>query len=359
MYAEDGFVVYVMFRIYTNLTLLCYDAQDTSMKNTNLTEKFYYVDGQDDSWITDQGNQYLSEPVWRTTHVMNEWFLPTDESLWHDGLSVFKDTSDIFDENLRSGEVIDLLKFDYSDTSSPLFWLWYPSSEIIYPVSYYAPRQALERTSTEVYYFSLFNSASLTDGEWTQVLVEPEYVWTSVPRFDTRINIGNYFITVVVPQGDVTVDAFSGANSNIILDSVIGFLDWALRGLGSGRYIEAIGKMLRSIADAIWDGLQFLYDGATDLPGWLIGAFSTLTELIRGFGEWVYQLLMEFVGLVLNLAEELLDFVDFALQFMLFLLPFVMFMLVVNYYQVLLVKLRIAVRNIAGRKKGEVRLPDD
>ena len=101
------------------------------MKYTNLTSKFYYVEGQDDSWIANQGNQYLSEPVWQTTHILNDWFLPGDESLWHDGFRLFKGVSDLVSEDLSSGEVMDILKFDYSDTSSPLFWLWYPLAEVI------------------------------------------------------------------------------------------------------------------------------------------------------------------------------------------------------------------------------------
>ena len=84
-----------------------------------------------------------------------------------------------------------------------------------------------------------------------------------------------------------------------------------------------------------------------------MGAFTQLIEYIRAFGEWVVQALLNFVGIIKNLAEELLDFVDFALQLLLFILPFVMFMLVVNYYQMFLVKGRLALRNIRGKRRGE------
>ena len=352
VYAEDGFVVYVIFREYTNLTFLCYDPEDTSIKNTNLTNKFYYVSGQDSEWMDTQGNQYLSEPVWRTTHVLNEWFAPSDESLWNDGLSLFIDWQDI-PEGASSGEVTDLTKFDYSNTDSPLFWLWYPSSEVIYSAKYYEPKQMSWRESTEVYYFTLFNSATLTDGEWTQVLVEPEYVWTSVPRFDTRINIGNYFITVVVPQGNANIDALSGVTSEAILDIMLGIAG------DTARFLKGMGNLLKSIGGAIWDGVQYLYDGASDLPGWIMGAFTGLIELVRNFGVWIYQLLLNFVGMLQNLAEELLDFIDFIFQFMLFILPFVAFMLVVNYYQMFMVKIRVATKNMKGRGRGEAEVLHD
>ena len=354
IYGEDGFIAYVIFRSYANITFLCYDPEDTSMKNTNLTNKFYFINGMDDGWLDSQENQYLSEPVWKKTHVLNEWWLPPDE-IWNDGLEVMKGGSDWTYDDMESGEVLDLMKeIDYNNLSSPLFWFVYPSLEIMYPTTYYAPIQSQYRTSTEVYYFTLFNSASFTDGEWTQVLVEPEYVWTSVPRFDTRINIGNYFITVVVSGGTANVNIFPEVDSDIFRDIVSGLAGIIMNAPGAfTQFAKGMSNLLKMIANGIWGALGDLYDGASGIPGWIMGAFTQLYELIRGFGEWIHQLLLNFVGFVQSLVEELLDFVDFAIQFLLFILPFVGFMLVVNYYQMFLVKIRIASKNIKGRRRGE------
>ena len=354
IYAEDGFVAYVIFRTHANITFLCYDPEDTSMKNTNLTNKFYFINGADDTWLSSQGNQYLSEPVWKKTHVLNEWWLPTDESLWNDGLSVMKGGTDWVYDDAESGEVLDLFKdIEYNNLSSPLFWFVYPALEYTHETKYYAPIQSQYRTSTEVYHFSLYNSASFTDGEWTQVLVEPEYVWTSVPRFNTQINIGNYFITVAVPGGEVDIDVFSGVDSNILSDIASGLADYAK------WFVDGMINLFSNIGSTIWNGLKYLYDGASEVPGWIAGAFTKLIEYIRAFGAWVVQVLLNFAGIIKNLIEELLDFVDFSLQLLLFILPFVMFMLVVNYYQMFLVKARLAMRNLKGKRRGEQEVHRD
>jgi hypothetical protein len=353
VYEEDGFLVYVIFREYANITFLCYDSSDTSMKHTEQTNKFFFIDGSGGEWLSTQGNEYLTDPVWRMTHVSNEYWVPTDESLWNDGLSVFKSVSWFFDR-ASSGEVFDLMdEARYTDTNSPIFWMMYPSIDAFYFSKYYCPAQSQVRDRTEVYYFSLYNSASLTDGEWTQVLVEPEYVWTSVPRFDTRISIGNYFITVQVPTGDVDVDVLSDMMSSTVRDILLGI------GGDVISFLKGVGSLLVSMAGAIWNGLKTIYDGASEIPGLILGAFSKLFEYLRSFGEWVYQMLLNFVGFVKNLMEELLNFVDFCLQFVLFVFPFIGFMLVVNYYQTFLVKARIAMYNLRSMRGTGRRLQDD
>ena len=149
------------------------------------------------------------------------------------------------------------------------------------------------------------------------------------------------------------VDAFSGITSDTLLDIMMGIAG------ATANFFKGIGNLLKSIGSAIWDGLQYLYDGASELPGWIMGAFTALYELVRGFGEWIYQLLLNFVGFIQNLAEELLDFVDFVFQFLLFILPFIAFMLVVNYYQMFMVKIRIISKNIQGRGRGEIEVLRD
>ena len=118
-------------------------------------------------------------------------------------------------------------------------------------------------------------------------------------------------------------------------------------------------NLFSNIGSTIWNGLKYLYDGASEVPGWIAGAFTKLIEYIRAFGAWVVQVLLNFAGIIKNLIEELLDFVDFSLQLLLFILPFVMFMLVVNYYQMFLVKARLAMRNLKGKRRGEQEVHRD
>jgi hypothetical protein len=365
-YKEDGFVCYVIFREHTNITFLCYDQDDTDVKHTELTSKFSFVRGRNSDWISDQGNEYLTEGTWGLFHVLNEWSEPyigayrgeswRNHPLWNQGLDVYgigHVSNIVGSSRIESGQIWDI---DKEFTTYDLYSLMMGRAPTGY-FDYYAPIQSQNRLSTEIYHFSLFNSASLTDGEWTQVLVTPEYVWTSVPRFDTQITIGNFFITVTIPQGSRQIDILGGISMKDILKVIAA---WMLFGLPGFLFTmtDAMKDIFRSIADAIWDGLKGAWDGASGVPGWIIGMFSKLWEYIRQFGEWVKQALINFIGFVKSLAEELLGFVDFALQYILFVFPFVAFMLVINYYEIFLVKARLAFRNIFIRsKRGSY--PDD